>query len=180
MLINSSKIVELCLEHVEVCVDDNRNTCSMPSKTSMPKSCKIVQLYLSQVKDKRAFFKKTDNTGRISLHYACLCSNVEVLKILLQHAKDYGIQSNINATDSDGQTPLHLAVTNGRGKVVKYLLDHAELEGIVVNIKDHFGRTPFQCAMVTRRRDLIDLFALHFINRMIPTILRKVISFFLT
>ena len=179
MLINSNKIVELCIEHVEVCVDDNRNTC-MPSKTKMSKSCKIVQLYLSQVKDKRAFFKKTDNTGRISLHYACLCSNVEVLKILLQHAKYYGIQSNINAKDSDGQTPLHLAVINGRGKVVKYLLDHAEHEGIVVSIKDHFGRTPFQCARVAHRRDLIDFFALHFINRMIPTALRQVISFCLT
>ena len=73
---NSTKIVELCREHGEVCVDDNKNTCT-PTKS---KSCKIIRQYLSIVKDKTTFYSRTDSKGRIALHNACLCSNPEVLK----------------------------------------------------------------------------------------------------
>ena len=164
---NSTKIVELCREHGEVCVDDNQNTCTKS------KSCKIIRQYLSIVKDKTTFYSRTDSKGRIALHSACLCSNPEVLKTLLELAKVCGIPSNINTKDNDGQTPLHVAVTNQRAKVVEYLLNHAQNEGIIVHSRDQLGKTPFHYARVTKNQELVDLFVWHFIERMIPAFLKK-------
>ena len=166
----SYKITELVLEHIE----ENQNTCG-----GKKKACKIIELFLKHIDDKRSFYSRKDNKGMISLHYACLCSNTEVLKTLLHFAKFHGIETNINAIDSKGETPLHVAVTNNREKVVKYLLDHAGEEGINVEAIDFKGQTPFQCARLADRKDIVNEFLNFFIIRMIPGFIRNpILSYF--
>jgi ankyrin repeat protein len=54
------------------------------------------------------------------LHWAASIGQLEIVKLLLEHAKDR------NSADKNGETPLHIAESNGQLEIVKLLLEHAK------------------------------------------------------
>lgn len=73
------------------------------------------------------------------LHIACCCSDVEVVKILLQRGADPGLR------DQEGHTPLHLAAAWSTEEVVMVLLSLPGTQSLV-NATDTNGWTPLHLA----------------------------------
>ena len=88
-----------------------------------------------------------DNLGWTPLHRAAYCGHVDVLRQLLDNGAD------INATEWEDFTPLHLASVNNRVDVVQSLLE----QGANVQIRNVYGRTPYQDALKRRHRGIAQL-----------------------
>ncbi len=97
--------------------------------------------------------KVADTEGRISLHYAAMNKDSQILGKTIQSHKtnDY-----IDFQDSVDKTPLHYAVQNN-------LVNNAELlliSGAKMNIKDKNGRTAYDYVLDTKppNEDMVKLF----------------------
>ncbi|KAL9321974.1 hypothetical protein ACSQ67_010027 [Phaseolus vulgaris] len=61
-----------------------------------------------------------DNKGRNIVHIAAIMGEFNVVRYVLQDAKDE-VKDMINGKDCDGNTPLHLAASHSRPKIVQAL-----------------------------------------------------------
>jgi len=61
-----------------------------------------------------------DNKGRNIVHIAAIMGEFNVVRYVLQDAKDE-VKDMINGKDCDGNTPLHLAASHSRPKIVQDL-----------------------------------------------------------
>ena len=62
--------------------------------------------------------------------------------------------ANLNIQDFSGQTMLHAAAETGQDHVVQYLLENQ----VDQSIKDDYGRTAFEVAMVLNRTKVLEVF----------------------
>ncbi|XP_021930795.1 transient receptor potential channel pyrexia-like isoform X2 [Zootermopsis nevadensis] len=101
------------------------------------------------LRDKRTDINVVTKYCRTALHIAAMNGNHEVLKLLLQEAKDI----DINAVEKQGRTALHLAAetpvsgdgTDGRYlRCLEFLLARSDIE---VNKPDRHGRSPISRAL---------------------------------
>ncbi|KAI9150792.1 hypothetical protein HJFPF1_10569 [Paramyrothecium foliicola] len=61
-----------------------------------------------------------DHTGRMPLHLAVMCGQLDVLKVLIENG------ARITSRIQDGFTSLHMAATIGRADIIKVLADKSE------------------------------------------------------
>ena len=103
----------------------------------------VIALCMEMKRSKRLGFDLDhphEKTGMRALHYAALCGNLEIVRVLIQHG------SGCNDQDSLGETALIKASQNGQAIVVKALLeggaDHlargGELCGIEVRVPSRY------------------------------------------
>lgn len=87
-----------------------------------------------------------DETRNTALHHAVAEAQLDVVNVLLKHAK-----LDINARNNAGETPLHLAGSKGRQKIAALLIDH----GAEINAVDNRQYTPLCAAAFEGRPETI-------------------------
>ena len=91
----------------------------------------------------------TDEDGKMPLHFACLCADVDVVKLLL----DSGAQSY--RKDRNGKTPLHFACAHACVDVVKLLVESGAQSSLYHY--DSNGEIPLDLAVMYDRVDTVAL-----------------------
>ena len=117
-----------------------------------------------------------DAKGRTVLHLAVASNRLAVVKWLLENypppttdllrqrpsilfratdvVKSVRIQNNLRETsDAEGSKPLHIAADLDKEGMVKTLI----AAGVDIESKDNWGRTPFQRAILSKRRNSFDV-----------------------
>jgi len=84
---------------------------------------------------------KTDEAGRLPIHYAAMADNVQEIEARLAEGDD------INLGDKRGFTPLHMATQHGSRAAARFLLDH----GADVDRPNASGNTPLFVAVFNSR-----------------------------
>jgi ankyrin repeat protein len=77
--------------------------------------------------------KVTGEDSRTCLHAACLCGNVEMVRLLLENEADPDASTSTNM-----RTPLHWAAQKGHLEIMKILVKF----GANISARDKFGLTP--------------------------------------
>lgn len=105
----------------------------------------IVQLLLKQEK----IIDVKDKGGFLSLHWAVLCNEVEIFKLLSKHK-----QFHINGQTGTGIAPLHLIVSADfdSDAFLSYILGVPLLK---INIQDSKGNTPLHYAVVHKKKSTV-------------------------
>ena len=83
-------------------------------------------------------YKDDTMSNNTALHVAAANGHTEIVKMLLDSGRVL-----LNELNEFGNTPLHYAALNGKADIVNLLLDHKA----DVNIKNEFGRIPFEEAL---------------------------------
>jgi len=104
----------------------------------------IVKLLLEH----KASTLAVDAEGRSAMHKAAI---IEVAQLLLEANMEL-----LRLPDSKSFTPLHWAVYHGQFELVKFYLK----SGANVNLRDKFGRTPFEFAQETFKDSHTDIIVL--------------------
>lgn len=76
-------------------------------------------------------------------------TNFKLIKYLIAKG------ANINQQDRKGRSSLHIAVENGNYKLSRFLTRN----GIISDLKDINGKTPFDYALKTGRKDIVSIFS---------------------
>jgi hypothetical protein len=81
----------------------------------------------------------TDNYGRNALHYACQSGDLATIRFLIEEKN-----MKLEVLDKYGGSVLHYACKGGNVETIQFLLQrNVDCD---VNVKDHFGKTPLDCA----------------------------------
>ena len=86
-----------------------------------------------------------DSSGRTPLHYAAMCGQTDICKLIIENIKDK------NPRDHDGKTPLHFAAMEGRFEACKFIIKNVD----DVNPQDSLTRTPFQLSATKKIANLL-------------------------
>ena len=89
-----------------------------------------------------------NNKGNTPLHISIIKKNEKIIIILLDD------KANPNIKNSDFQTPFHLAIIN---KLNKNILVKFKENNVDWNIKDKFGKTPFDYALKLNDKNYLSL-----------------------
>ena len=81
-----------------------------------------------------------DRTQRTALHYAALCNNEAMARLLIE-----SFEADKEARDNGGSTPLHLAARSGNEAVVRLLMESPEADK---EAKENSGYTPLHLATI--------------------------------
>ncbi len=140
----------------------------------------VQKIYALQPRADRAIFFQRDASGDTALHKACIGTNEDVVRFILEKFPNHdgginnvhctpvhiaagrgheGIvqllvenRAGINVKDCNMSTPLHEACGGGHIKVVRYLTG---IEGIWLSEQDNQGRTPLQRARSNKVRKFL-------------------------
>ena len=85
--------------------------------------------------------------GNTLLHQAAELGCINIMKLLVEHAKDMNVQNQ------NLHTPLAMAVKNGKIEIVKFLLSI----NVDPNIPDKYGVTPFDYAVRKEFDEIVKL-----------------------
>jgi ankyrin repeat protein len=100
------------------------------------------------MKKKPALEFRESLDGKTALHFACIKSNMEMVKKLIQAG------AKVDAQDKAGRTPLMCAVATGGYEIVKLLLDR----GAEINRKEKFYQwTPLLFAALNGHQEIVRL-----------------------
>jgi ankyrin repeat protein len=91
-----------------------------------------------------------DKGGKSPLHFACIYSQFDIAKFLLQN------KAEVDIVDKNGNTPLFDAVFNskGEGNIIKLLLSH----GANPDIENNYEVSPKSLAETIANFDVSHLF----------------------
>jgi ankyrin repeat protein len=96
-----------------------------------------------------------DNFGRTPLHLTAKYGHIHLVRLLLDNGAD------IHATQRENTTALHLASGNSHFEIVQLLLE----KGANVRIRDVYGRTPSQVALIYGYRKVAQFLSAYDIGR---------------
>ena len=88
--------------------------------------------------------------GRLAIHWAVMCGNVDVLDFLLQAALQRGLlASMLRAGDFNGRTAMHMAAGFSESPIIKHLIKCSIQPGLLLDLicaSDLEGMTPLHHA----------------------------------
>ena len=74
---------------------------------------------------------------------------------MLSRAKE--LKLDMMLPDHQNRTPLHYACLLGKTQNAKTILEYAKNNEININIRDSYGRTPYQCADLNFRKETMEM-----------------------
>ena len=89
-----------------------------------------------------------DIYGATPLYRAAASDRIEIAKILLQNKAELNFVAELQR-----ESALHVAVFNGSKEMVRILIEN----GADLKIKDAYGKTPSDVAMVKSNKEVFDL-----------------------
>ncbi|VDM39507.1 unnamed protein product [Toxocara canis] len=161
--VQSIEIVQLLLDTGRINVDaldvDNRTALIVCAKYDMM-GPEIAELLLKAKADVACTGDKsaTNYDGKTALHFAAQHSNLEIIKVLIQHG------ANKDAQDQLDQTPLFLAASEGHAEAVELLLS----VGASKEITDQKERSPRDVAAEKLFLEVVNLLDSMPAQRIIP------------
>uniref|UniRef100_A0A0M3INX6 ANK_REP_REGION domain-containing protein n=1 Tax=Ascaris lumbricoides TaxID=6252 RepID=A0A0M3INX6_ASCLU len=161
--VQSIEIVQLLLATGRINVDaldvDNRTALIVCAKYDMM-GPEIAELLLKAKADVACTGDKsaTNYDGKTALHFAAQHSNLEIIKVLIQHG------ANKDAQDQLDQTPLFLAASEGHVEAVELLLS----VGASKEITDQKERSPRDVAAEKLFVDVVSLLDSMPTQRIVP------------
>ena len=103
-----------------------------------------------------ANFESTDKHDWTALHYACLHGRLQMVRILIEHAR-----VDIDRVNSSNNTALHIAAKNGHLEICKYLVEEAQPRKADVLHPGLDNETPMECAKDLGKFEVANYLSVH-------------------
>ena len=122
------------------CNGDGDSLLHIACKNEDPKTVSFLIVYL------KSYTNVQNKVGATPLHYACVFSSLEVVKLVSDCNPRLKVNNNISSTKFifPGDTPLHVACRGGKTEIVEYLLTTSHREALTeIN---EYGNLPIHVA----------------------------------